>query len=48
MSSKQPLHESFAYYGKRPTTPQEVIDKVEDFVRKDLEGGSRTSSSSIR
>ena len=38
MSSKQPLHESFSYYGKRPTTPQEVIDKVEAFVRKDLEG----------
>lgn len=32
------MHESFRYFGKRPTTPQEVIEKVEDFVRKDLEG----------
>ena len=32
------MHESFSYFGKRPTTPQEVIEKVEDFVRKDLEG----------
>ena len=32
------MHESFRYFGKKPTTPQEVIEKVEDFVRKDLEG----------
>ena len=32
------MHESFSYFGKRPTTPQEVIERVEDFVRKDLEG----------
>ena len=32
------MHESFTYFGKRPTTPQEVIDRVKDFVRKDLEG----------
>ncbi len=38
MSSKQPVHESFSYYGKRPTIPQEVIEKVESFVRQDLEG----------
>ncbi len=25
-------------FGKRPTTPQELIEKVEDLVRKDLEG----------
>ena len=38
MSSKQPVHESFSYYGKRPSTPQEVIEKVESYVRQDLEG----------
>ena len=32
------MHESFTYFGKRPTTPPDVIDRVEDFVRKDLEG----------
>ena len=38
MNSKQSMHESFRYFSKRPTTPQEIIDRVEDFVRKDLEG----------
>ena len=37
MSSGQSRHESFAYFGKRPTTPQGVIDKVGELVRKDLE-----------
>ena len=37
MSSSQSIHESFQYFGKRPTTPREIIQKVEDFVRKDLE-----------
>ena len=32
------MHESFSYFGKRPTTPHELIEKVEDFVRKDLGG----------
>ena len=32
------MHESFSYFGKRPTTPKEVIERVEEFVRKDLEG----------
>ncbi len=36
MNSKQPVHNSFRYYGKRPTTPQEIIERVEAFVRKDL------------
>ena len=38
MSSKQPVHSSFREFGKRPTTTQAVIDKVEAFVRQDLEG----------
>ena len=38
MSSSRSVHQSFREFGKRPTTPQNVIDKVEDFVRKDLEG----------
>ena len=38
MSSGQSVHHSFREFGKRPTTTQEVIDKVERFVRKDLEG----------
>ena len=38
MSSKQPVHNSFRDFGKRSTTKQEVIDKVEQLVRKDLEG----------
>lgn len=38
MNSSQQVHQSFRDFGKRPTTPQDVIDKVEDFVRKDLEG----------
>lgn len=38
MSSRQSVHSSFREFGKRPTTPKEIIDKVEDFVRKDLEG----------
>ena len=38
MSSGQSVHHSFWEFGKRPTTTQEVIDKVERFVRKDLEG----------
>ena len=37
MSSSHSIHESFKYFGKRPTTPQEVIEKVEEFVRKDME-----------
>ena len=41
MSSSHSVHESFRYFGKRPTTPQEIIEKVEDFVRKDLEGRFR-------
>ena len=32
------MHESFRYFGKKPTTSPEIIEKVEDFVRKDLEG----------
>ncbi len=32
------MHQSFIDFGKRPTTPSEVIEKVEKFVRKDLEG----------
>ena len=32
------MYESFSYFGKRPTTPKEVIERVEEFVRKDLEG----------
>ena len=32
------MHESFTYFGKKPATPPELIKKVEDFVRKDLEG----------
>ena len=32
------MHQSFVDFGKRPTTPQEVIEKVEIIVRKDLEG----------
>lgn len=32
------MHESFSYFGKKPATPQEVIHRVEDFVRKDLQG----------
>ncbi len=35
------MHESFRYFGKRPTIPQEVIEKVESFVRQDLEGRFR-------
>ena len=35
------MHESFTYFGKKPTTPPELIEKVEDFVRKDLEGRFR-------
>ncbi len=38
MSSSQSVHQSFRDFGKRPTTKQEVIDKVEELVRKDLEG----------
>ena len=38
MSSRQSVHSSFREFGKRPTTSQAIIDKVEDFVRKDLEG----------
>ena len=38
MSSGQSVHHSFREFGKRPTTTQEVIEKVEQFVRKDLEG----------
>ena len=38
MSSSQSVHQSFRDFGKRPTTPQEVIERVEAFVRKDLEG----------
>jgi hypothetical protein len=32
------MHESFSYFGKRPTTQQEVIERVEEVVRRDLEG----------
>ena len=32
------MHQSFLDFGMRPTTPQEVIEKVENLVRKDLEG----------
>ena len=32
------MHRTFMEFGKRPTTPQELIEKVEDLVRKDLEG----------
>ena len=38
MKSKRSVHQSFRDFGKRPTTPQEVIEKVEVLVRKDLEG----------
>ena len=38
MSDRQPVHQSFREFGKRPTTPMDVIEKVEDFVRKDLAG----------
>ena len=38
MSSSQSVHQSFRDFGKRPTTPKELIIKVEDLVRKDLEG----------
>ena len=37
MSSPQPVHNSFRYYGKRPTTPQATIERVENLVRKDLQ-----------
>ena len=32
------MHQSFLDFGKRPTTTHEVIERVEDFVRKDLKG----------
>ena len=32
------MHQSFLDFGKRPTTAQEVMERVEKFVRKDLEG----------
>ena len=38
MSVKQPVHNSFREFGKRRTTPQEVVEKVEELVRRDLEG----------
>ena len=38
MSRGQVVHQSFREFGKRPTTPQGVIDKVGKLVRKDLEG----------
>ena len=38
MSGRQSVHQSFQDFGKRPVTTQEVIDKVEGLVRKDLEG----------
>ncbi len=31
------MHQSFLEYGKRPTTPQEVIKRVESLIRNDLE-----------
>ena len=37
MSSSQQVHQSFRDFGKRPTTPQSVIDKVGQLVRRDLE-----------
>ena len=37
MSSRQSVHQSFRDFGKRPTTPREVIDKVQGLVRRDLE-----------
>ncbi len=32
------MHQSFVDFGKRPATLQEVIERVEIIVRKDLEG----------
>ena len=32
------MHQSFRDFGRRPTTPSEVFERVEKFVRKDLEG----------
>lgn len=37
MPSSKSVHQSFRDFGKRPTTPQAVIAKVEGLVRKDLE-----------
>lgn len=31
------MHESFTYFGKKPQTTQETVEKVEQLVRKDLE-----------
>ena len=41
MSGSSSVHQSFRDFGKRPTTPQEVIEKVEGLVREDLEGRFR-------
>ena len=37
MSDKKPVHQSFRDFGRRPTTPQDVIDKIAKLVREDLE-----------
>ena len=31
------MHESFTYFGKKPQTTQETVEKVEQLVREDLE-----------
>ena len=31
------MHKSFTYFGKKPQTTQETVEKVEQLVRKDLE-----------
>ncbi len=31
------MHQSFIDFGKKPKTPQEVIEKVENIIKKDLE-----------